>query len=441
MRIKALHTRGFYFCAMRDLIFSTFLKAGKVCTDSRNLDPDALFFCLRGERFNGNLFAQSALEAGCPLVVCDEDLGIQNDRLVLVDDSLRALQHLALDYRRLFRIPVLAITGSNGKTTTKELIRDVLLRRFNVHATSGNLNNHIGIPLTLLSMPRDTTFAVIEMGANHQREIASYCEYTEPDHGLITNIGKAHLEGFGGIEGVKKGKRELYDYLAAQRGVIFANIELPELREITAGMAIQEFGLHSGGQTLINVEDSEQLSFALQLDSGYRKDRIQTQLAGQYNLWNVAAAVAIGRYFGVDPDEIAHAISAYVPDNNRSQLTRTASNEVILDAYNANPTSMAYSLRSLASSKNRTPFFIVGDMRELGEEGPQEHRIILELAASLRLEGIAVGELFHSAGSAYPTFTTIEEAKAFLRDHPVSDRLILLKGSRAMKMESLLDNL
>jgi UDP-N-acetylmuramoyl-tripeptide--D-alanyl-D-alanine ligase len=424
---------------MSDRLLHTFLQCGKVTTDSRNLDPGAIFFALRGERFNGNDFAAQAVEAGCPLVVVDEDVMSRHPRVLRVEDSLQALQQLALDYRRTFRIPVLAITGSNGKTTTKELTRDVLAKKFRVHATKGNLNNHIGIPLTILSMPRDTTFAVIEMGANHQGEIASYCRFTEPDYGVITNIGKAHLEGFGGIDGVKKGKKELYDFLRGADKVIFANREHPEIAEVTQGMSVVEFGLNSGGQRIAELKGDGRLRFRFTTDDGFSADA-DTQLAGSYNLWNIATAAAIGRYFGVSPEQIVDAIASYVPDNNRSQVVQTARNEVVMDAYNANPTSMEHALRDLASGHARRTYFIIGDMRELGPEGPAEHRRIAELAKALNLEGICVGELFHEAArDLFPVFRNTDEARQFLQSNPLSDRRILLKGSRGIRMESLSD--
>ena len=424
---------------MSDRLLHTFLQCGKVTTDSRNLDPGAIFFALRGERFNGNDFAAQAVEAGCPLVVVDEDVMPGHPRVLHVEDSLKALQTLAREYRRTFRIPVLAITGSNGKTTTKELTRDVLAKKFKVHATKGNLNNHIGIPLTLLSMPRDTTFAVIEMGANHQSEIASYCQFTEPDFGVITNIGKAHLEGFGGIDGVKKGKKELYDFLSGRDKVIFANRELPEIAEVTQGMNVVEFGLQSGGQHITEKKGDGQLRFRFATDDGYSSE-VNTHLAGGYNLWNIATAAAIGRYFGVSPDQIVDAIASYIPDNNRSQVVRTARNEVVMDAYNANPTSMEHALRDLASGHSLRTYFIIGDMRELGPEGPAEHRRIAELAKSLKLEGICVGELFHEAArDLFHAFRNTDEARQFLQSNPMNDCRILLKGSRGIRMESLAD--
>lgn len=424
---------------MSDRLLHTFLRCGKVTTDSRNLDPGAIFFALRGERFNGNDFAAQAIEAGCPLAVVDEDVMTGHPQVLRVEDTLKTLQKLALEYRRTFRIPVLAITGSNGKTTTKELTRDVLAKNFKVHATEGNLNNHIGIPLTLLSMPRDTTFAVIEMGANHQGEIASYCQFTEPDFGVITNIGKAHLEGFGGIEGVKKGKKELYDFLSGGDKVIFANLELPEIAEITEGMKVVKCGLHSGGQHIAELKGDGLLRFRLSTDDGYSSE-VLTHLAGSYNLWNIANASAIGRYFGVSPDQIADAIASYIPDNNRSQVVRTSRNEVVMDAYNANPTSMEHALRDLASVHSLRTYFIIGDMRELGPEGPAEHRRIAELAKSLHLEGICVGELFQEAASdLFPVFRSTDAARQFLQKNPLNDRRILLKGSRGIRMESLSD--
>jgi UDP-N-acetylmuramoyl-tripeptide--D-alanyl-D-alanine ligase len=424
---------------MSERLFHTFLQYGKVTTDSRNLDPRAIFFALRGERFNGNDFAAQAVEAGCPLVVVDEEVMPGHPQVLRVDDSLKALQALALEYRRTFRIPVLAITGSNGKTTTKELTRDVLAKKFKVHATKGNLNNHIGIPLTLLSMPRDTTFAVIEMGANHQGEIASYCQFTEPDYGVITNIGKAHLEGFGGIDGVKKGKKELYDFLGGAEKVIFANCELPEIAEITQGMKVIQYGLQSGGQHITELKGDGRLRFRLATEDGYSAEVI-THLAGSYNLWNIATAAAIGRYFGVSPKQIVDAIASYIPDNNRSQVVRTARNEVVMDAYNANPTSMEHALRDLASGHSLKTYFIIGDMRELGPEGPAEHRRIAELAKGLNLDGICVGELFHEAASGlFPVFRSTDQARQFLQSNPLSDCRILLKGSRGIRMESLSD--
>lgn len=436
---KAPVIRGLYFCPMSELLLDTFLRCRKVTTDSRNLDPGAIFFALRGEHFNGNDFAGKALDAGCPLVVVDEEINRTDQRICRVPSVLESLQQLALAYRRTFRIPVLAITGSNGKTTTKELIRDVLARKFVVHATAGNLNNHIGIPLTLLSMPANTTFAVIEMGANHQREISGYCSFTEPDYGLITNIGKAHLEGFGGIQGVKKGKKELYDYLSARGKVIFANTELPELAEVTRAMDVVAYGLGTGGQHLEELPGHSMLRFRCILDAVFTAV-VQTHLAGSYNLWNVASALAVGRYFGVAAVDIIEAISRYVPENNRSQVVHTDHNEVVMDAYNANPTSMEHALRSLASGDRSRAYFLIGDMRELGEEGLAEHRRIAELAHELGLQGICVGPIFtEAAGDLFPVFATPAEAREYLLSVPLNDRRILLKGSRGIRMEVLRD--
>ncbi len=426
---------------MQDLLLSTFRKVGRVCTDTRNLDPGAIFFALKGEKFNGNTFAREAIDAGCPLVVVDEDTGFTHERLVRVENGLRSLQTLARDYRRLFNIPFLAITGSNGKTTTKELVRDVLRRKYTVHATKGNFNNHIGVPLTILSMPPETTFAIIEMGANHRGEIADYCTYAEPDFGLITNIGKAHLEGFGGEEGVKLGKKELYDYVHAHDGLVFCNPELPHISEITAGMKKVEYGLHSGGQQLEVVAADPLLEFSVRLDNGFERTRVKTRLAGEYNLWNIAVAIGVGRYFGVDPDDMMDAISSYDPENNRSQLVNSGKNRIILDAYNANPSSMGYALDALAKSPASRKYFIIGDMLELGAAAEDEHRAILKRAADLGLNGLCVGPVFASlkSESPFPVFSDSQSARAYLQENGVSDALILLKGSRGIRIEEFRD--
>jgi len=426
---------------MRQRLLHTFLEYRKVTTDTRQLDSQAIFFALKGDRFNGNGFAQAALDAGCPLVVVDEETGITDVRIVRVENTLKALQTLALDYRRTFSIPILAITGSNGKTTTKELLRGVLALRYKVHATKGNLNNHIGVALTLLSMPADTTFAVIEMGANHQREIISYCEFTEPEFGLITNIGKAHLEGFGGIEGVKKGKRELYDFVYANGGQIFVNSELDALREITEGRRVIAYGLHTGGQELNVLLGSELLAFSCQIHDGFVAERVETQLVGEYNIWNVASALAVGRHFGIAPNDILGVITSYVPENNRSQVAQTERNRVIMDAYNANPTSVEHALLALAKQKDHKPYFILGDMLELGDESEIEHRRIVELSESLGLDGIFVGPIFSgwSTRAKEKFFETVDAARQYLSSSELSGHLILLKGSRGLRMEQLSD--
>jgi len=425
---------------MMEQIFQHFLRVRKVTTDTRSIEKDSIFFALKGERFNGNTFALQALEQGASMAVVDEDVPGADDRVVKVSDVLTALQDLSKMYRASFKIPFVAITGSNGKTTTKELMRDVLKKKYKVHATKGNLNNHIGVPLTLLSMPADTELAIIEMGANHQREIHGYCQYAMPDFGLITNIGKAHLEGFGGEEGVKKGKRELYDYLHQNKGIVFANTEFAVLDEVSAGMNRVEYGFHTGGQNLVAIDGGETLTFELSIE-GSEVVRVNTQLAGTYNLFNMASAIAVGRYFGVEKKDIVDAIEAYTPDNNRSQIVKSGRNTIIMDAYNANPNSMVEALKNIAKQNHPTKLSIIGDMRELGETGPQEHQKIIELAKELGLRCWLVGPIFFSLKEQtdFPVFASTDEAKAYLQEHPIDQHLVLLKGSRGIKLEGLSD--
>ncbi|MCC6600391.1 MAG: UDP-N-acetylmuramoyl-tripeptide--D-alanyl-D-alanine ligase [Crocinitomicaceae bacterium] len=421
---------------MRKRILDHFLSHRSITTDTRKVTSGSMFFALKGANFNGNRFASEALAAGCSMVIVDEETGMSDQRLIKVNNVLNSLQHLALDYRRTFHIPFLAITGSNGKTTTKELVRDVLAKKFKVHATAGNLNNHIGIPLTILSMPPDTTFAVIEMGANHQGEIASYCTFTEPDFGIVTNIGKAHLQGFGGIEGVKKGKKELYDFLYKNGGTLFANTEMDTIREITNGMQIVPFGFHSGGIEVTVTREEPTLAFSLKTKN-FSQSEITTHFAGTFNLYNIVSAIAVGIYFDVEAEEIISAITDYTPENNRSQLIHTAYNTLIMDAYNANPTSMEHALIHLSRQSAKNKFFVIGDMLELGKEGPEEHRKILIKAAELHLHGISVGQTFKSLEREFPflSFASNSEAVSYLKEKKLKDHLILIKGSRGIAVE------
>ncbi len=421
---------------MVDAVFEHFLRNKKVTTDSRNAEKGAIYFALKGERFNGNQFALSALEKGCAFAIVDEVIESNHPGLVHVEDALVALQNLAKKYRQTFDIPFLAITGSNGKTTTKELITAVLSRKCKTHATKGNLNNHIGVPLTLLSIPEDTEFAVIEMGANHQREIASYCEIALPNFGLITNIGKAHLEGFGGLEGVKKGKKELYDYVSAHGGSVFVNSEIELLREVSAGMKIIPYGFKTEDFNLKVVNENPFLHF--EYASGINQAVVHTRMTGSYNLFNFASAIAVGSYFGVAFDDQVAAMEGYDPDNNRSQVVQTENNILIMDAYNANPSSMEHALENLKQQGEQT-YFVMGDMRELGDEGPREHLLMLKKAERLELKGITVGPVFHSLKDQSPfvSFETTQEAYTFLRTQPVKGKTVLIKGSRGIRLEEL----
>lgn len=423
---------------MSDLLFQHFLKHRKVTTDSRRIERHAIYFALKGERFNGNHYAVQALEEGCDFAVIDEDVNSDHPGLVRVENALEELQELAGMYRRSLSIPFLAITGSNGKTTTKELITAVLSGKYKVHATHGNLNNHIGVPLTLLSIPADATFAVIEMGANHRHEIESYCIYASPDYGLITNIGKAHLEGFGGIEGVRKGKKELYDFVHANGGKVFVNVELEALREISRGMHIIPYGFGQEGAKLKVISEEPYLYFECETEGNVWT--VKSHLTGAYNLYNFASAIAVGRYFGVPMQDQVAAMEAYIPDNNRSQVVDSGRNRIIMDAYNANPSSMEHALINLSRQRGEK-YFVIGDMRELGTEGPDEHRKILKLASGLGLKGVIIGSVFSSLAdeTEYPAFENNGDAMPFLKEMNLMDHTVLIKGSRGIRLEELKD--
>jgi UDP-N-acetylmuramoyl-tripeptide--D-alanyl-D-alanine ligase len=400
-----------------------YLTVRKVTTDTRAIEANAIFFALKGEHFNGNLFAKQALELGASCVVVDEEVGFEDDRVIRVPHALQALQDLAKAYRETFTFPVLGITGSNGKTTTKELVREVLAKKYKVFATKGNLNNHIGVPLTLLSIPADCNFAIVEMGANHQGEIASYCKYALPDFGVITNIGKAHMEGFGGVEGIIKGKGELFTAVQARGGICFANTELPHLGKMVSDMKHVEYGFSQGNIQLQIEQESPVLRMKIRsVDS---------------NAEAVCTALTIGNYFDVPFEEMIQAVASYVPDNNRSQWWNSGKNQVILDAYNANPSSLEAALRNLATMQNT--FFIIGDMFELGDYAREEHQRILDLAYELNLTGVAIGKEFHMCNSSFKTFESVEEAKNQFSTDPIQGKIVLLKGSRGMKLEQMKD--
>ena len=366
-------------------IFNLFKKAsGGVTTDTRNCGPGMIFFALKGENFDGNLFVDQALENGCLAAVSDDYRNSVKEHVLIVDDVLTSLQNLARDYRRTFDVPVLGLTGSNGKTTTKELINAVLSTKFNTHATVGNFNNHIGVPLTILSAPADSEFLIIEMGANHQKEIALLASIAEPTHGIITNIGRAHLEGFGGIEGVKKGKKELYDFIRNNGGVAFASGKHPKVVESCEGMERVLFGLE---ESLPKAWFEENKKFKWKSNE-FESRSCRTQLEGDYNLENIEAAICIGEYFQVDRSQIAEAIEGYTPSNNRSQVHDSEHNKVILDAYNANPSSMSKALKSFAENISGEKLVILGDMRELGNYSFESHCEIVSLCEELGLKAI-----------------------------------------------------
>ncbi|HNQ62076.1 MAG TPA: UDP-N-acetylmuramoyl-tripeptide--D-alanyl-D-alanine ligase [Bacteroidia bacterium] len=425
-------------------LYNYFLQNPKVCTDSRTILQGSIFFALKGPSFNGNTFADLAIEKGASFVVIDESKYRKDDRYLLVENALKALQDLAGMHRRHLQIPVLAITGSNGKTTSKELIRSVLAKKFNVLATKGNLNNHIGVPLTLLEIKPDIEIAIIEMGANHQGEIESYCKIADPDYGLITNVGKAHLEGFGGFEGVKKGKRELYHWIDEHGKIIFMNGDNKDLGEMAASLDPRKFVLYGTNSAfdVYAVLQKTQPALELSWKSAQQQGHCVSQLIGEYNFENILAAIAVGNYFGVEAHLIDAAINAYVPDNSRSQLVERNSNKIILDAYNANPSSMEAALRNFSLLPDNKKVICIGDMAELGDDTDKEHLRILKLLEDIPHEElILVGDNFgkYKAGIKCQPFSTAEQAAAWIKLHPFKDKTILIKGSRSIKMETILD--
>lgn len=419
-----------------------------IVTDSRKIVQDCMFFALKGDRFNGNEFARQAVEKGAAYAVIDDAAFQLDDRFLLVEDVLTTLQQLATYHRRQFDIPVLAITGSNGKTTTKELVSAVLSSHYKAHFTGGNLNNHIGVPLTLLAMPAETEIAIIEMGANHPGEIDFLCRIAEPTHGLITNVGKAHLEGFGGFEGVKRTKSELYRYLAAKNGLIFVNADEPHLAGLAEGntkiifyrRADELSTMHETTEIkLVSVEPFIEIEF---LGKSNKKVSVQSHLIGLYNFNNIMTAVAVGKFFNVPPLKIKAAIEAYIPSNNRSQIRTIGSNTFFMDAYNANPTSMKNALSSLASMKAVHKMAILGAMLELGEYSDEEHEKMVQFALSLKLGQIVlVGKEFRDAAKQHNVlfFENTEQLKAWYQAQSFSETLFLLKGSRSIGLEKLLD--
>ncbi|MBX2877457.1 MAG: UDP-N-acetylmuramoyl-tripeptide--D-alanyl-D-alanine ligase [Saprospiraceae bacterium] len=424
-------------------LYDLFRAATGVCTDTRQIKDGNLFFALKGANFDGNRFAQQALDAGANYAVVDDAKWEGHAQMVVVSDVLSSLQDLATYHRQQFDIPLLAITGSNGKTTTKELISRVMESHYPVHYTQGNFNNHIGVPLTLLAMPLGTEMAVIEMGANHQKEIAALCQIARPTHGIITNIGKAHLEGFGGIEGVKKGKGELFDYLAQHRGLAFINRDEAHLSEMASDISVKLFYERKQSPGLFQfqlLDDENFLQLAFK-DYDHKETVIRSQLTGAYNLHNIMAAVAIGVYFKVPADRIKSAVEGYIPQNNRSQLMEWQGNQVILDAYNANPSSMEHALRNLQRKPAADKLAILGDMLELGEVSPAEHLQIATLATEVSPNIILVGKEFKAAAEQLQLrhFDGALALRPWLHEQKLEGKLILIKGSRGIGLERILD--
>ena len=398
-----------------------------------------IFFALKGPNFNGNHFAKQALNSGAAYVIIDEELNFTDDRLIKTNDVLLTLQELAHHHRNQFTIPFIAITGSNGKTTTKELLHEVLSSSYRTYTTEGNLNNHIGIPQTILKIKSDAEMAVIEMGANHVKEIESYCSYTIPTHGLITNVGKAHLEGFGGIEGVKKGKGELFDFLRKNDGTAFVNCDDNNIKEISAGIKNSiSYGTSEGTVTGRVVSSASFLE--VEVTKGANIGVIKTQLVGEYNLLNVLAAVTIGRHFNVPDEKIKMAIENYAPSNSRSQLIKQGTNTIILDAYNANPASMKAAVENFANMKGDNKILLLGSMMELGDDSVKEHEALVKLIDGFQWKYvILVGDNFKNISHSYRHFDDAVKAGAWLKELGLQNCQLLIKGSRSMQMENVLE--
>ncbi|HZJ61381.1 MAG TPA: UDP-N-acetylmuramoyl-tripeptide--D-alanyl-D-alanine ligase [Chitinophagaceae bacterium] len=426
-------------------LYEIYKKYPSVQTDTRKIEKGDIFFALKGPNFNGNEFVQNAIEGGASYAVIDEKKFEIPDKTILVDDVLTVLQQLANHHRRQFNnaagggIPFIAITGSNGKTTTKELIHAVLASTHITYTTEGNLNNHIGIPLTLLRIKEDAQMVVIEMGANHIGEIASYCEIALPTHGLITNCGKAHLEGFGSEEGVRKAKGELFDFLRTlPHGCVFVMWDYDYLQKMSKGISgVIKYGTRGDAHVIGRVLKSDPL-LEVEILQGLDEKLIKTQLVGEYNLPNVLAAITIGKYFNVTDAKIKFAIENYTPSNSRSQLIQKGDNKIILDAYNANPSSMKLAIENFSKIPG-DKVLILGSMAELGKESEKEHQALVEQIADHKWkEVILVGNEFEKISHSFHQFKNSEEVKNWMQQQRFKNTNILIKGSRSMQMEKAL---
>jgi len=420
-------------------IHNLFLKCSSVSIDTRKIEKDSLFFAIKGENFDANTFAASALDLGALYVVIDNAAYFIDERTILVENSLETLQELAKFHRAYLKLPIVALTGSNGKTTTKELINVVLSKKYKTKATVGNLNNHIGVPLTLLSFTKETEVGIVEMGANHKKEIEFLCEIAQPDYGYITNFGKAHLEGFGGVEGVIAGKSEMYQYLAKNDKEVFVNLEDPIQIEKSKDIKSFTFGLHKEDAN-INIKSIKANPFVV---VDYENFTVESHLIGLYNANNINAAVAIGNYFKVENEAVKEAIENYIPENNRSQLLKKGSNEIILDAYNANPSSMAVAITNFLQLENQNKVMILGDMFELGVESQQEHQLIVDSLANQEIATCyLIGKSFYEnqvSRENIKFFETFDAFAAFLKTTIFDHNTILIKGSRGMALERTLE--
>jgi UDP-N-acetylmuramoyl-tripeptide--D-alanyl-D-alanine ligase len=427
-------------------LYRIFLDHPSIQTDTRKLKEGDLFFALKGPNFNGNLFAKQALDAGAAYVIVDEDGQQDDSRVIRVEDALTTLQELAKHHREQFlksasgkQVPFIAITGSNGKTTSKELVHAVLSTTYKTYTTEGNLNNHIGIPLTILKVKADAEIAIVEMGANHQKEIEGYCRYTLPTHGVITNCGKAHLEGFGSVEGIRKGKGELFDHLRANGGTAFVMWDYDYLQEMSGGITnLVTYGTTSAEVTGKVSSSSGYLE--VEITGGAETGLIKTRMVGEYNLPNVLLAVAIGRYFNVPAEKIRSALENYTPSNSRSQLIEKGTNRIILDAYNANPSSMKAAVENFAKMEGSDKVLMLGGMMELGPESIKEHQDLVDLVKKYTWKNVVlVGGDFNKTNHPFLSFENALQARDWFLEQNFERSNVLVKGSRSTQMEKVLE--
>jgi len=420
-------------------IHNLFLQCKSLSIDTRKIEKDSMFFAIKGENFDANTFAEEALKLGAIFVVIDDASYFIDERTILVQNSLETLQELSKFHRAYLKLPIIALTGSNGKTTTKELINVVLSKKYKTKATVGNLNNHIGVPLTLLSFTKETEIGIVEMGANHKKEIEFLCAIAQPDFGYITNFGKAHLEGFGGVEGVIEGKSEMYQYLLKNDKLVFVNLEDPIQIEKSAGIKSCTFSVNNNNAD-VKIKKITANPFVV-ID--YENFSVESHLIGLYNANNINAAVSIGHYFKVDFEAVKEAIENYIPENNRSQLLKKGSNQIILDAYNANPSSMAVAIANFMQLEDQNKIMILGDMFELGKESHQEHKIIVDsLSNQEKSVCYLIGKSFYEnkiSSTIITFFETFEDFAAYIKTLQFQDNTILIKGSRGMALERTLE--
>ena len=417
-------------------IYQLYSQKYLVTTDSRKIENGSVFVALKGEHFDGNDFAyQAATENVAACVIADRKDLPQHERLFIVDDSLSALQELAKMHRERCQTPIIGITGTNGKTTTKELVAAVLSQKYNIIYTQGNFNNHLGVPLTLLQIKPDTEIAVVEMGANHPKEIEFLCSLAQPNFGIITNIGKAHIEGFGSFDGVVKTKNELYDFIKNTNGLVFFNNDNPLLKDLAQGLNSVNYGKNDNADY-----HAEILSSNPYLSINWNNKTINTKLVGDYNFENVMAAISVGMHFNIEQEQIIKALENYSPTNNRSQFIRTDKNEVVMDAYNANPVSMSNSIQNFRNISDSNHLLILGDMKELGKDSLNEHQEILNLIERLNFKNvILVGSEFSSVNNSFISFSNVDELINHINQNEISGKKILIKGSHSIHLEKIIN--